>query len=318
MRKAPPLGGTTNILGGAMKKALMISTIALAIAATGLLTRGYTAPSPAVQETITGDWTAKVKQTDKGPVLWLSLNRNTDTRRGDFQMSHDFPLRDFTGLNPNANSNVQFTLQREAGAVLFDGLFKDGKGVGDFKFTPNSGFIATMRNLGYDGLTTEKLFIMAVLDVNAKFIKELKSLSYKPDLDQLISLRALGVTGAFAREAQGWGFGKLSAEDLIEIKAMGINQDYIRSMKSLGFKDLSLKKVIELKALGVNENYVEEMRSLGFKNIPVNKLIEMKAMGITADYVKKMRDLGLKDVSINELIQIKATGADKTLAREKH
>jgi hypothetical protein len=226
-------------------------------------------------------------------------------------------LRDFTGLNQNANSNVQFTLRREAGVVLFDGLFKDGKGVGDFKFTPDSGFIATMRNLGYDGLTTEKLFTMAFLDVDSNFVKELNALGYKPDLDQLISLRALGVTGDFAREAQGWGFGKLSVEDLIEIKAMGINQDYIRSMKSLGFNDLSLKTVVELKALGVNENYVKEMRSLGFKDIPMNKLIEMKAMGITADYVKKMRELGLKDVSINELLQIKATGADKILARER-
>lgn len=301
-----------------MKKALMIAIVALPLAALGLIARGYTAPSPAVQETISGDWTAKVKQTDKGPVLWLSLNRNSESRKDRFQMSRDFPLQAFTGLNPNAGSNVQFTLGHEAGTVFFEGLFKDGRGVGDFRFTPNSGFISTMRSLGYDGLTAEKLFTMAVLDVGSNFINEMKSLGYdKPTLYQLISLRALGVTAEFAREAQDWGFGKLSANDLIEIKAMGINPDYISSMKSLGFDDLSLRKVIELKAMGINEDYVKEMRSVDFENIPVNKLIEMKAMGITADYVKKMRDLGLKNVSINELIQIKATGADKILAREK-
>lgn len=301
-----------------MKKILTGSLVALVVSALGLLTRGYTAPSPAVQETITGDWTAKVKQTDKGPELWLSLNRNNDRRNGGFQMSVEIPLRDFTGLNPNANSNVQFTLQRDAGAVFFDGLFKDGRGVGDFRFQQNSGFIAAMKNLGYDGLTTEKLFTMAMLDVSANFVNEMKSIGYdKLDLEQLISLRALGVTAAFAREAQDWGFGKLSANDLIEIKAMGINPDYIRSMKSLGFDGLSLRKLVELKALGVNENYVKEMRSVGFETLTMNQLIEMKAMGITADYVKKMRELGLKNVSINELIQIKATGADKILAREK-
>jgi hypothetical protein len=301
-----------------MKKAFMIAIVALPLVALGLITRGYTAPSSAVQETISGDWTAKVKQTDKGPVLWMSLNRNSGSRKDRFQMSRDFPLHAFSGLNPNAGSNVQFTLGHEAGTVLFEGLFKDGKGVGDFRFTPNSGFIATMRNLGYDGLTTEKLFTMAVLDVGSNFISEMKSLGFdKPNLDQLIGLRALGVTVEFAREAQDWGFGKLSANDLMEIKAMGINPDYIRSMKSLGFDDLSLRKVIELKALGVSEDYVKEMRSVGFENIPVNKLIEMKAMGITADYVRKMRELGLKNVSINELIEIKATGADKILAREK-
>src|SRR6202007_1849260 len=165
-----------------------------------------TAPSPAVQETISGDWTAKVKQTDKGPALWMSLNRNTDKRNGGFQRNTEIPLHDFTGLNPNANSSVQFTLAHDAGTVFFEGLFKDGRGVGDFRFTPNSGFIATMKNLGYDGLTTDKLFTMAVLDVSANFINEMKSIvSDRPDLDQLIGLRALGVTTAFAREAQDWG-----------------------------------------------------------------------------------------------------------------
>src|SRR2546428_6149666 len=143
-----------------MKKVLMISTVAFVFAALSLLTRGYTAPSPVVQETISGDWTAKVKQTDKGPVLWLSLNHSSEGRKGRSQMSSDFPLQAFTGLNPNANSNVQFTLQREAGTIFFDGLFKDGRGVGDFRFEPNSGFISTMRNLGYDNLTSEKLFSM--------------------------------------------------------------------------------------------------------------------------------------------------------------
>jgi hypothetical protein len=301
-----------------MKKALMISTAAVAFAAIGLFARGYTAPSPVAQETITGDWTAKVKQTDRGSVLWLSLNQSSESRRGRSQMSSEIPLQDFTGLNPNANSNVQFTLQREAGAVLFDGLFKDGRGVGDYKFTPNDGFIATMRNLGYDNLSAEKLFSMAFLDVSTNFISELKSLGYdKLTLDQLFGLRALGADIAFIKEAQGWGFGKLSADELIEIRAMGISPDYASQMKSLGFDNLSLKKLIELKALGVNENYVKEMRALGFENLTANQLIEMKAMGITADYVKKMRELGLKNVSVRELIELKATGADKILVREK-
>ena len=150
-----------------MRKTLIGATIALVFTALGLLAHGGAA-SPAIQETITGDWTAKVKQTDRGPVLWLSLNRNTDAGKGRFQMSSDFPLQDFTGLNPNANSNVQFTLQREAGVVLFDGLFRDGRGVGDFRFTPNSGFVSTMRNLGYDDLTVEKLFSMTMHDVSTE------------------------------------------------------------------------------------------------------------------------------------------------------
>ena len=301
-----------------MKRVLIIGVFAFSLAGFGGITRGNTSPAPALQETITGDWTAKVKQTNRGLALWMSINQTSDSRRGRSQMSSDFPLESFSGLDPNANSNVQFTLQREAGTIFFNGLFKDGRGVGDFRFTPNEGFIVTMRNLGYDNLSTEKLFSMVTLDISTSYINEMKSIGFEhPSLDNLFGMRALGVTAAFAREAQNWGFGKLSPDNLIEIKAMGINPEYIQSMKALGFEDLSFRKLIELKALGVSENYIKEMRSVGFENIPVNKLIEMKAMGIDAEYVKKMRELGLKNVSINELIQIKATGADKILSREK-
>src|SRR5262245_28878595 len=76
-----------------LKKVSMISAIALVFAAVGLLQRSYSAPSSYAQETISGDWTAKVKQTDKGPVLWLSLNHGSDGRRGGSQMSCDSLFR---------------------------------------------------------------------------------------------------------------------------------------------------------------------------------------------------------------------------------
>jgi hypothetical protein len=244
-----------------MKKALMISTVALVFTAISLLARGYTAPSPAVQETITGDWTAKVRQTDRGAVLWLSLNRNTDARKGRFQMSSDFPLQDFTGLNPNANSNVQFTLQREAGVVLFDGLFKDGRGVGDFKFTPNSGFVSTMRNLGYDDLPVEKLFSMAIHDVSTRFINELKSL----------------------------GYDKIPVNKLIAIRIHNINAETISKAKALGYNNIPVDKLISMRIHGVDAKFVKEMKDRGFSNLSVDDLIKLRIHGVDSNYVRRMR-----------------------------
>src|SRR5215470_14989733 len=238
-----------------MRKALIGATIVLVFIALGFLAHSG-ATSPAFQETITGDWTAKVKQTDKGAVLWLSLNRNTDAGKGRFQMSSDFPLQEFTGLNPNADSNVQFSLQREAGVVLFEGLFKDGRGVGDFKFTPNGGFISTMRNLGYDDLTTEKLFSMTMHDVGLKFINELKSLGYdKTPVDKLIAMRIHGADG-----------------------------DFIRKMQAAGYKDVSEDKLIAMRIHGVDENFILEAEAMGYKGLPVDKLITMRIHGIDKEY----------------------------------
>ena len=90
---------------------LVIAAVLIVATAYGF-TDVFAAHSIAAQETITGDWTAKVRETARGSMLWLSLNRNRDLGRGMFQMSTDLPLRDFTGLNPDAGANAQFSLNR--------------------------------------------------------------------------------------------------------------------------------------------------------------------------------------------------------------
>ena len=92
-----------------MKRALLLLMGLCALTGLTLLVHGRTTSEPvSVQETITGDWTAKVRQTEKEPVLWLSLSRNREKKeRGWFQSSQDFPLREFSGLNPNANASVR-------------------------------------------------------------------------------------------------------------------------------------------------------------------------------------------------------------------
>jgi hypothetical protein len=88
-----------------------------------------------------------------------------------------------------------------AGVVVFDGLFKDGRGVGDFRFTPNGGFVSRMRELGYADLPTEKLFSMTIHDVSTRFIGELKSFGYdKVPVDKLIAMRIHGVSPEFVKD----------------------------------------------------------------------------------------------------------------------
>src|SRR5215831_17641057 len=274
-----------------MKKVMIVSTVAFVFVAIGLLARGYTAPSPAAQETIAGDWTAKVKQTDRGPVLWLSLNRNTDAGKGRFQMSSDFPLQDFTGLNPTANSNVQFSLQREAGVVLFDGLFKDGRGVGDFKFTPNSGFISTMRNLGYEELTTEKLFSMTIHDVSAGFINELKSFGYdKIPVNKLIAMRIHGVSGDFIHRMQAIGYKDIPSDKLIAMRIHGVDEKFIREAEAMGYKDLPVNDLITMRIHNIDEEYVKSVQAMGYKDIPFNKLVSMRIHNVNGKFIKEMED----------------------------
>src|SRR6266540_115867 len=320
MRLSPLLHAGSDaypgVVGGAMKKVTIVSTVAFVFVAIGLLASGYTAPSPVAQETITGDWTAKVKQTDRGPALWLSLNRNTDAGKGRFQMSSDFPLQDFTGLNPNADSNVQFTLQREAGVVLFDGLFKNGRGVGDFRFTPNNGFISTMRNLGYDELSVEKLFSMTMHDVGVKFINELKALGYdKIPVNKLIAMRIHGVDEKFIREAEAMGYKDLPVDKLITMRIHNIDEEYVKGVQAMGYSDIPFDKLVAMRIHNVSGEFIKEMESVGYSNIPLNKLIAMRIHSVDGKFVKEMKDQGFSNLSIDDLLKLRIHGVDSDYVR---
>jgi hypothetical protein len=299
-----------------MKKALIIVTVALIFTALGLLAHGRTTPSPMAQETITGDWTARVKQTDRGTVLWLSLNRNTEARKGRFQMSSHFPLQEFTGLNPNANANVQFTLQREAGTVFFDGLFKDGRGVGEFRFTPNGSFISAMRNLGYDNISTEKLFVMAVHDLSTNFINELKSLGYdKLPIDKLIAMSIHEVNGDFIRRMQAIGYKDIPADKLIAMRIHGVDEKFIKEVEAMGYNNVPFDKLVAMRIHNVNGKYIEELRELGYSNIPLDKLVAMRIHNVDGKFVKEMREQGFKDLSVDDLIKLRIHGVDSNYIR---
>ena len=211
-----------------MKKALITAAfIAVALAAYGL-----SGPASLAQETITGDWTAKVRQSDKGPRLWLTLTSSSENGKNRFNSSFELPLQDFSGLTTNAGSNAAFSLQREAGVVVFTGLFSDGKGVGEFRFTPNRGFVSALNGQGRDRVTTDELFAMTVHDVSTAFINELKSHGYdKVSVDNLIGMRIHRVDGKYIREMKEAGYNNLSIDDLIELRIHRVDAGSIKKMK---------------------------------------------------------------------------------------
>jgi len=242
-----------------MKRALIACSITLIAAA--WLVYGVTRPSVAAQESITGDWTAKIRETPLGTVLWLSTTSNSADGRRNWQMSNDFPLSDFSGLNPNAGANAQFSMQREAGTVVFTGLFSNGKGVGEFRFTPSGAFINTMRGLGYEELSTDKLFTMTIHDVGTRFIGELKSLGYdKVPVNKLIAMRIHRADGDFIREIESAGYKQVPVDKLIAMRIHNVNGKFVREMRESGFNNLSVDDLIKLRIHGVDSQYVKRMK----------------------------------------------------------
>src|SRR6266542_3201856 len=187
--------------GKLMRKTLMlVSSLGLMA---GLTLWSHAARGAAAQEQVSGDWSAKVRDTDKGKKLWLELRSEAPDKWRRFNMSSsDYNLEDFTGFNTNANGNTQFALSREAGNIVFTGLVSEGKGVGDFRFTPNGAYLAAMRNLGYDDIKSDMQFALALHDVSTRFVQETKAWGFdKLPLDKLIAFRIFKVDDSSACRA---------------------------------------------------------------------------------------------------------------------
>src|SRR5262249_18677752 len=226
------------------------------------------------QADVHGTWTAELRDgkvflqvRTSPPTDW-----NGDKWRGDWNMGQTIPIDEVGGLPRNDNqftvSNVKFELRREAGALSFDGAFRDGRGAGLFTFAPRAEYTNDMRSLGYtEDLPVWRRFQLAVHDVGPKYIRELKSEGFdKLSLALVQRAKSDGVTIEYIRDLKGQGFRGATLENLIRTRDHGVTADFIRTMKAEGFTGATLEDFVRLRDHGVNQQYVQEMKKAGFSN----------------------------------------------------
>jgi beta-lactamase regulating signal transducer with metallopeptidase domain len=130
----------------------------------------------------------------------------------------------------------------------------------------------------------------------------------KLTVDDLIELRAAGVTPAYIDTMRGAGLGDLSLDEIAEMRAIGVTPEYIKSLRDAGIKFSNAHEVTELRALGVTGEYLTQMRAAGYGNLTTKQLSEMRAMGVTPSYVKQMSDAGYHNLTPHELVELRAQG----------
>ncbi|MFB3132760.1 MAG: hypothetical protein ACE10K_09610, partial [Rhodothermales bacterium] len=123
-------------------------------------------PNPSV-DTVEGSWIGEFRThrwQDVSETLWISLRARTDRERHGY--SFHVLLKDLDGLSiapgNTGDSQVQFTLPREAGRFVFEGQFRHDTGSGAFTFTTNDDYVRKMGGLGYDGLSTDEVFRLGI------------------------------------------------------------------------------------------------------------------------------------------------------------
>ncbi len=132
----------------------------------------------------------------------------------------------------------------------------------------------------------------------------------KLSVDDLIELRAAGVTPAYIDSMRGAGLGELSLDEIAEMKAVGVTPEYIRALRDAGIKFDSARNVTELRAIGVTAEFAAQMRSAGYASLTTRQLANLRAMGVSPAYVKQLSDSGYKNLTPNELVELRAQGVN--------
>lgn len=164
--------------------------------------------------------------------------------------------------------------------------------------------------------TVEQLIEMKAVGVTPEYIESLRKLGYdKLTPQQLTELSALGVNEDYIKQARAWRGGNLTIRELVELKAVGLNGDYISQMKSAGYNALTTSQLTQMRALGVTPEYVAAMRQLGFGNLSAEQLISLRALGVSESFVREAQGWGFGDLSIEDLTQIRALGVSQEYIR---
>ncbi|HEX9163510.1 MAG TPA: hypothetical protein VF980_17520 [Thermoanaerobaculia bacterium] len=296
---------------------------------------------------VRGAWTAEVR--DSNAMMQLNLSTH-----GSNHFGQPMAISDFAGLSEASaraatQTPVNFELRREAGTVAFEGTFKDGFGAGQFTFTPNSGYVATLRNLGVSfdqsNRDDDEMLVMALMDVSTPFIRSMQAEGYRESADGYLQMRIFKVTPELVRELRGLGFDHISADDLVATRIHKVTPDYIRSMRAAGFADLSLEQFVEsrlhkatpefaaqMKALGygnvsfdrlvefrihgVTPDFIRDLADLGYTNIPAERLVEMRIHRVTPQYIRELKDAGYERVPVEKLIEMRIAGIDAAFVKK--
>ena len=271
-----------------------------------------------------GAWTASTDE--KRPDRFhININRGRHHNMGT-----TMKIAEFTGLtraqiDAAVMTPVQFEMRREAGNAVFEGTFRNGKGAGQFTFTPNPAYLDTIRSLGIETRKEkrrhkawdeeEELFALAMHDVSTAYIKTMIAEGYRVSLEEYLTMRIFDITVDYIREMRSLGFKDITHDELVSSRIHKVTPQFVRDMRAAGW-DLSLDELQSSRIHGATPEFAEQMRKLGYGNLDHDDLVSFRIHKVTAEFIEDVRALGYKNVSADQLVSMRIHKVTPEFIRE--
>ena len=109
--------------------------------------------------------------------------------------------------------------------------------------------------------------------------------------------------------------GKLTVDELISLRAAGVTPEFMKTMRDT-FPGLTIRNVISLRAVGVTPDWIKSMHAAGVELKSAREAVSLKAAGVTPDFVQRMAKAGYTNLSARELKRLAAAGVDENFIRD--
>jgi bla regulator protein blaR1 len=170
-------------------------------------------------------------------------------------------------------------------------------------------YIGEMAGVGYTNLSIDELIRLKALGVTAQFVRDMEATGvvHHPTIDQLTRLRALDVTPSYVRDMRAI-FGSLGIEDLTRMRAVGVTPSYVAELKAAGLPDVGSERIVGLRAVGVDGAYIRALTAAGYPHLSADDYKRARAVGIDQEFLKAVRAHGLHNLSLDDLVRLRVSG----------
>jgi hypothetical protein len=144
---------------------------------------------------------------------------------------------------------------------------------------PSTAWLDGIEAEGYRNLTVDDVVRLKGIDIDAAYIRGLRTAGFELSVDDLIRFRGIDITPDYIQAIKATGIKGVDSDNLIRLKGIDIDADWIGQIQSLGFPNLSVDDAVRLRGLDITPGYIKEAQKR-FKNITVDDLVRLKGMGI--------------------------------------
>ena len=160
-------------------------------------------------------------------------------------------------------------------------------------------------------LTPDQLIVMKAVGVTRRDLDALEAAGVDHvTAEQATAARALGVTPEYAA-ALHRAFPEADFEDISAARAMGIPADEAMAMRR-AWPGATLEEFAGARAVGVSPAYIAEMRK-ALPGVTLEDLTGMRAVGVDARFVREMQRSVGRPIEAEEAIEARAIGLTPTV-----